>query len=474
MSSLLFENLQTMNEASKLEERNAFNPQTYIAIKRALNKENTYKDIIFLNTDLPSNPTDEFKFGLKVKCAIIPDVKDWQYDNNYDGRGEDIGTFIINTIDETIAFKPYYNGIEGAVERIVRRIQNQIPAEEVKAIIENGIANVEKLFTQKNFYYRLTNKANKHDKWSGNFNLRDENVEPKTEETETLTEDFDSSMPVWLMKAIRQDNSRYSRHNGSIYPLDTMKWEITAPPITGKLPNEMKDVIACLIDISGEDKRGSYLVYCPRLGLNIDGTIRINDRERRIETMSMKALAPYIKEYAVATNVPESKKDVTAKRDDRLNAGLGSVNRVKPSNQVFNRKYDKSGYIVDPEKYKKQLAQLHKTDYAERLEDLYTVLTDVKSKIKDYMASDDFLSDAKDDKSPYSVGFHTKSSKINEVIKTYNKAVTNYRYALEDLDKLGAGGTTGYWSTSPAYKAFDGHVKDAEEHTVAILNIIEK
>lgn len=472
--SLLFENLQAMNEASKLEERNAFNPQTYIAIKRALNKENTYKDIIFLNTDLPSNPTDEFKFGLKVKCAIVADVKDWQYDNNYDGRGEDIGTFIINTIDETITFKPYYNGIEGAVERIARRIQNQISAEEIKTIIENGIANVEKLFAQKNFYYRLTNKSNRHDKWSGSFNLRDENVEPKTEDVENLTEDFDPSMPTWLMKAIRQDNSRYSGHNGSIYPLDTMKWEITAPPISGKLPNEMEDVIACLIDVSGEDKRGSYLVYSPRLGLNIDGRIRINYRERRIETMSMKALAPYIKEYAVATNVPESKKDVTAKRDDRFNANLGSIDRVKPSNQGYNKVFDKSGYVVDPEKYKKILAQLHQQDYAARLEDLYTVLTDVKSKIKDYVSSDDFLSDAKDDDSPYSVGTGTKSSRIDAVIKSYNKAVANYRYALEDLEKVSTTGVSGYWSSSPAYKAFNDHVKVAEEATVAVLNVIEK
>lgn len=470
--NLLFENLQTMSETQKLEERNAFNPQTYIDIKRALNKNNFYKDKFFLNTDLPEhNNVNNFKFALYVKCAIMDDVRDWQLYHGRDGVGVNVGKFIINLIDETIDFTYYLDNVTDVAKRIKSHLSD-IELDEIIKVIESGIENVKKLFSQKNFYYRLTNKMNRHDRWSDSFTIKDEQTEPKVEEIQNLTEDFDSTMPTWLMKAIRQDHTQYGGHTSYGLPLDTMKWEITEPPTTGKLPREFNDVIACLIDISGEAKRGNYIVYSPKLQLGNELTIRINGRDRRIETMSMKSLAPYIKEFAIAKNVAEVRQDVTNKRDDRFNSTVDTPQRVAIKNQNWLKTYDKSGYLVDPEKYKKMLAKLHQNDYATRLEELYVVLTDCKLKIKEFLSRDDFLPDAKDDTSPYNLDYGTPASKFNEINRLYTQAARLYRYALGDLDGISAQKPTGYLG-GEAYKEFNKHLAEAETNIVKVLDIVE-
>ena len=469
--SLLFENLQTMSETQKLEERNAFNPQTYVDIKRALNKDNIYKDKFFLNTDLPYNEINDFRFFLRVKCAIMDKVRDWELNKGRDGVGLNVGTFTINTIDETIEFKPYYDTLTEIAKNINYNVKD-VSEEEIINIIKSGIENVKKLFSQKNFYYRLTNQKNYEDRWSDSFNIKDEQTEIKNEETQTLTEDFDPSMPTWLMKAIRQDNTKFNGHHSYGLPLDTMKWEITNPPESGKLPNQLDDIIACLIDISGENRTGNYLVYAPALYLNNEARIRINNRDRRIETMSMKALAPYIKEFAIAKNVAEVRQDVTNKRDDRFNSTLDTPQRVAIKNQNWLKTYDKSGYLVDPEKYKKLLAQLHQDDYATRLEELYMVLSDCKTKIKEFISRDDFLPDAKDDDSPYGVDYKSPSSKFKEINNAYNQAIRLYRYALGDLDGISTQKQTGYFG-GEAYKSFNQHLADAEVQIVKVLNVID-
>lgn len=470
--SLLFENLQAMNEAEKLEEKNAINPQTYIAIKRALNKENIYKDKFFLNTDVPEHSSDSFRFFMHLKCAFMDKVKDWELSQGRNGVGVTVGNFIVNIIDETIDFKWDYQTAEETMKRIMYNLPDLDEAEVTK-IIEAGIENVKKLFGQKNFYYRLTNKRGNENRWD-NFNIKDEEVEPKVEDAEPLTEDFDKSMPTWLMKAIRQNNA--AKGTGySLYPLDTMKWEITAPPISGKLPTQWGDdstVIAVLIDISGEDRKGDYLVYSPLLRINNDATIYINNRNRRIETMSMKALAPYIKEFAIAKDAPISRRELINKKNDRAVDTDGSVKRVPYRDQAWNKMYDKSGYLVDPEKYKKLLAQLHQDDYATRLEELYVVLSECKTKIKEFISKDDFLPDAKDDTSPYSVDYKSPSYKFKDISKAYNQAVTLYRYALGDLEGISTQKQTGYFG-GEAYKSFNKHLADAEIEIVKVLNIVD-
>lgn len=78
---------------------------------------------------------------------------------------------------------------------------------------------------------------------------------------------------------------------------------------------------------------GQYKVYAPKLGIGYEETITVNNRDRKISLMSMKALTPYIKEYAVAKDVSSARDEVRNKKLDRDKSTTGSINRVDPEQQ---------------------------------------------------------------------------------------------------------------------------------------------
>lgn len=333
--------------------------------------------------------------------------------------------------------------------------------------------------TDKSGYFTVGNFKSKYgkDELIRRRNIMQKDVASTNESL--LKEDFDSSMPSWLARAIKMNNTNSMGHKDYNYtmPLDTMKWKVEPFPEKGKLDNiGDNEYIAMLIDTSGDEHKGDYIVYFPAAFIGNNESIYINGRNRRIDSMSLRALAPYVKEYAHTVGNIDAVRNVRQKQIDRNNAKSGSIDRIDKDNRYaygYDTKFDKSGYIVDPDKYVKLLAQLHQQDYANRLEDLYVVLSDVKNKIKDFMSADDFLPDAKDDTSAYSVGSKSKAKYFNEISKNYNNAISNYKHAIDELDNISKS-KNAKWSHTPAYVEFNNYVKRSEEATVSVLDIIDK
>ena len=413
--------------------------------------------------------------------------------SSYGGTGISIGNIDINRNTGHYFTPGIYvskTGVIGMYEiDITKNIENDAiigDKIELRAINKNDSKNQyldrnkpDDVLTDKSGYYTPGNfKSEYGKKWLKQ--RRDVMQKSVTSTNEALLkEDFDASMPNWLMRAIKMDNANGGHKDRNYYmPLDTMKWEVEPFPDKGKLNDISKDeFVALLVDKSGDAHKGDYIVYFPSALIGNNETININGRNRRIDSMSLKALAPYVKEYAHTTNKFDALLTIRNKQKDRLDARTGSVDRIDKNDRyayAYATKFDKSGYIVDPNKYVKLLAQIHQQDYANRLEDLYVVLSDVKNKIKDFISADDFLPDAKDDASVYTVDSKSKSRYFDRINKYYNEAVSNYRRALKELDNISTSKNASWSNTTPAYVEFNNFIRRSEQATINVLDIIDK
>lgn len=488
---------EKLNRKIIKEDRDNLSVSEYNKLKIALNKHNSMKGNFILHPGEVRKLKDDYK----LKIAIYGAFKNQEhsYNSQYvyrrddnvkndeatrDGVGVQLYFVYINLIDESIKTSNvdrYY------INRYVARYQKYLMDNEIikdgemdvesltdsiVSTAENSKKDLEDALRSKNFIYNLIGrrKVQPIDSTKYNLNLENESL---------LKEDFDPSMPSWLARAIKMYNTNSMIHSDINYamPLDTMKWKVEPFPEKGKLDNIGDDeYIALLIDASGDEHKGDYIVYFPAAYIGNYETIYINGRNRRIDSMSLRALAPYVKEYAHTIGYVDAVRNVRQKQTDRGNAKSGSIDRIDKYDEYNywnNIKVDKSGYIVDPNKYVKLLAQIHQQDYANRLEDLYVVLSDVKNKIKDFMSADNFLPDAKDDTSAYSVDSKSKSKYFNQIIKNYNEAISNYKYALSELDNISKSKNAD-WSNTPAYVEFNKYIKRSEEATVSVLDIIDK
>ena len=498
----LFENLQLMKESKSnikiiKEDRDNLSVSEYNKLKIALNKHNSMKGNFILHPGKVKKSKDSYKLEIAIYGAFKN--QEHSYNSRYvyrrdndvkndeatrDGVGVQLYFVYINLIDESIktsSVDRYY------INRYVARYQKYLMDNEIikdgemdvesltDSIIstaENSKKDLEDVLRSKNFIYNLIGKRKVQPSDSTKYNLNLENES-------LLKEDFDSSMPSWLARAIKMKNTNSTGHRDYNYvmPLDTMKWKVEPFPEKGKLDNiGNNEYIALLIDASGDEHKGDYIVYFPAAFIGNNESIYINGRNRRIDSMSLRALAPYVKEYAHAVGTVDDAKNVRQKQTDRNNAKSGSIDRISKDNRYtygYATKFDKSGYIIDPNKYVKLLAQIHQQDYANRLEDLYVVLSDVKNKIKDFMSADDFLPDAKDDTSAYSVDSKSKAKYFSQISKNYNDAIANYKHAIDELDNISKS-KNAKWSHTPAYVEFNNYVKRSEEATVSVLDIIDK
>ena len=485
----LFENLQIMKKESKetLIERDTLSVSEYNKIKIALNKNNSMKGNFILHPGKIEG--DNYRLRLTVYGAFKNKEHD---DNSYhsynrdkkndevtrDGVGTKLYDAYINLIDETIKFgdiQKYY--ISDYIMRYEKYLlhnntinRNEIDVDSLlQSIIDVAEASkndLENVLHSKNFIYNLTGKRKVLPKDSEKYNLDLENA--------VLKEDFDPSMPNWLKKAIKMNNSKrsYSGHKDLNYvmPLDTMKWTVEPFPEKGKLNNIGDDeFIALLIDKSGDSHDGDYITYFPSAYIGNNETININGRNRRIDSMSLRALAPYVKEFAHTVGYEKSISDVRQKQQDRALSKDGSLDRINDEDNWhygYADKIDKSGYVVDPNKYKRLLAQMKHEDYASRLNDLYVVLSDVRTKLKEFISKDEVIPEPGSD-----YNRNRMFNRINRAYKHYHEALSKYNYAVDTLEKIKDGKDDGWRGES--FTSFDRHVADAEVNVVNCLNELE-
>ena len=395
-------------------------------------------------------------------------------DASEDGRGIKLYKIYINLIDNSIKFDSDYfdnyyasNYIENYITSLIKKgkltDKNQIDKEtlmnSIKEAGEKSKESAEKILMSKNFIYNLSGKT-KHGK-DTDYNL-------DLNESKALTEDFDSSMPNWLKVAIRNMNSNTTGRQDyrQDYALDTLKWTVEPFPEKGKLSDiSDNEIIALLVDASGDNHNGEYIVYSPSLHIGYDESITINNRERRISNMSLRALAPYVKEFAHAIDSNENRKDIINKRNDRYNASKNMVNRfdVKDYWRHTNNELDKSGYEVDPNKYKRLLAKNNASKYSQNLEDLHVVLNDCKDKLNNYILSN--MPDAKDGK------YNLQFSIIKKCIDIYSNACNEYGYAIDSLKDIESGSTS--WR-GEGFASFKEYTTKCNLKVAELLNYIDK
>ncbi len=455
-----------------MKEGRDLSPSEFNKLKIALNKHNTLRNIFVLSAvnDQRSYKSNDYTLALGIygKFKAVT-----SYSSIKNGAGTLLYNVYINLIDESIKFSDFRDSyyikkyIESAVE------QNELTGADpdtlynnILNIIENSKKDLEKVLKSKNFIYNLTGRTQYHKDDEYNLDL-DESVK--------LTEDFDSSMPNWLMRAIKINNqkSRMAHKDFAYnYELDKLKWTIDDVPEKGKLSqySDKNYLYAVLIDKSGDKHAGNYIVYSPSLYIGDNETIEINGRNRRIDSMSMKALTPYIKEIAY-TQLDNS--ELRQKQNDRFDSQKGTVDRYDLGSKPYNKDIDKSGYIIDPNKYTKLLAKLHLTDYSNRLSDLYVVLSNVKSKIKDFVNADNFLPDAKSIDSKYLVDYSASARDFQSVYKDYTKAIEYYKYATEELDNIEKE-KENFWGDTPAFETFNKYVNNSEAYCANVITKLDK
>lgn len=476
MSSLLFENLQLMHESHKIiKEGRDLTPAEFNKLKIALNKHNTLRNIFVLSAvnDQRSYKSNDYTLALAIygKFKAVS-----SYSSTKNGAGTLLYNAYINLIDESIEFSDFHDNyyIKNYIRSAVT--QNELAEADpdtlynnILDIIENSKKDLNEVLKSKNFIYNLTGRKKYH---------KDDEYDLNLDESVKLTEDFDPSMPNWLMRAIKINN-QYSHmiHKDFAYnyELDKLKWTIDDVPEKGKLSQYTdKDYLfAVLIDKSGDKHAGNYIVYSPGLYIGMGETIEINGRNRGIVTMSMKALAPYIKEIAY-TKLDNS--ELRQKQNDRFDSQKGTIDRYDVNNNPYNKDIDKSGYIVDPNKYTKLLAKLHLNDFSDRLSDLYVVLTNVKSKIKDFISADNFLPDAKDAKNDthsLTPNYKAPAQNFESIYNDYKYAIKNYKDAIETLEDIEKE-KEDYWNNTPAFEIFNKYVRKSEEFCSQIITKLDK
>lgn len=473
MSSLLFENLQLMHESNKVvKEGRDLSPAEFNKLKIALNKHNTLRNVFVLSAvnNQRSHKSNNYILALGIygKFKAVS-----SYSSIKNGAGTLLYEVYVNLIDESIEFSDFRDSyyIKNYIGSAVK--QNELAGADpdtlynnILDIVENSKKDLEEVLRSKNFIYNLTGRTPYHKDNEYNLDL-DESIK--------LTEDFDPSMPNWLMRAIKINNQNSNMSHKDFaynYELDKLKWTVDDVPEKGKLSQYTdKDYLyAVLIDKSGDKYAGNYIVYAPSLYIGNDETIEVNGRNRRIDSMSMKALAPYIKEIAY-TQLDNS--ELRQKQSDRYDSQKDTINRYDLGTKPYNKDIDKSGYIIDPNKYTKLLAKLHLTDYSNRLSDLYVVLSNVKSKIKDFINADDFLPDAKSADSKYSVDYSASARDFQSIYGDYTRAIENYKYAMEELDNIEKE-KENYWGDTPAFETFNKYVNNSEAYCAKVITKLDK
>ena len=91
---------------------------------------------------------------------------------------------------------------------------------------------------------------------------------------------------------------------------------------------------------------------------------------------------------------------------------------------------DKSGYVVDPDRYTKKLKELKRPKAAQMLEDIYNKVIDFKTAIDSYYYSID-MSNINDSKE-----VETRIRAVGELVSYYNRIVNVYRNSIDRVRKL--------------------------------------
>lgn len=210
------------------------------------------------------------------------------------------------------------------------------------------------------------------------------------------------------------------------------------------------------------EKDGKQQIYAP--GLN-DKELTIIDPSKTFKYLSYAKIKPYIKDFCyVDLQEPNStKSSIRNSRPERL---PDSDRRYKTGTRnVPNHDYrniDKSGFIRDPNKYKKILAKNKASNYGQLLQDMYDNLTKYKDLLNIYTKN----SNLRDMGSVQSIAGNLYQAVsfydviLNKVSEIENSTQLSKEGKLESILKLFDVSDTDYYSPSRAYRSALGYINN--------------
>lgn len=257
---------------------------------------------------------------------------------------------------------------------------------------------------------------------------------------EQLTEDFSSSLPQWLRKKYIAQ-ALYKKKGVDLANVEYVGDVLPANARDKRVQDSTK--ISCFLL---KPRYGGEFVWVK--GLNDDDYLDLGDGYRAIKYYSMKTILDHAIEYGYIDLTDEQNR-VGGLQRMRKDRQRGVVNRQKtaqfkrevkkydyekgeqlPSEYqwITQRGYDKSGYALNPMKYKNKLEDVGYDNYQERLEKYHNRIEKVREGIIELLTNYNIKT-----------GLRTKSSwsdDLDDIVRTFTRVTEEYKNILKELDRV--------------------------------------
>lgn len=279
--------------------------------------------------------------------------------------------------------------------------------------------------------------------------ILDENLFKQTEE---LREDFSLNLPTWITK--NKEIVKLLNKKG----IDLAHATYIPAPIPEDGHNEVFKEARYLRVYRIKEGDGSYARY-PRLwieGVNDEMRLDLEDeaRYKAVGNISKKKLMPHVVEFgyidlANSDNTTAMIKKDRAKRKEgaialdrekyaqygsrpllRLDRGVNGWKHIYGDIEAWITKsgYDKSGYPLNPDKYKKILDDVGLSDYESRLDKYYERIENIRTKVINILTNIDIK--GKDSKLARDTYYVTKV--FSRVLETYTDLLKEIDYIINN------------------------------------------
>lgn len=284
--------------------------------------------------------------------------------------------------------------------------------------------------------------------WFRNYRGFDDDLE---EDLNKLTEDFSSSLPQWLVRVLKQ-RSVYVKLLNRGWDLAHLKFVVipeSEVPASGFHPI-FKDDTKQLVYLLRDEKHN--IVYMPGL-VGEDEPIFIDKsdltKDTRVKYLSKKQLLEYTVLLGyIELDDPENKMtDIRTTRSERkkgsIDRGKGQYkkevaryntldngskdydNPIQDYEWIMSRGQDKSGYSLNPTKYKDMLdaADLH--TYSRQFERYTAKLEKLRSMIIDYIQT-----------MSVTQGVSSWGDNIGDVVRKFEDAIYEYQELSKEIEDI--------------------------------------
>lgn len=291
-----------------------------------------------------------------------------------------------------------------------------------------------------------------------------------------LEEDFSSSLPDWIIKN-RTIINLLSKHN---IDLNKVKFIETSPPTSGWDPTIKNTNLLKVYRLKSDSKYPSYEVYIPGYNDDLHFDLEGGFRYKSITSYSTKQLLAHTVNFgyidlsdASNTNYQIKKDRFNAKKDD-LNIDRdkfkqfshipklgyekdpdGSTDYASPIygdlEWLTKSGYDKSGYKLNPNKYKDLLIKLKAENIQESLEEYYNKIESLRASIIDKISSIDMKTESG----------RRAMDKMTSLINRLSSALYEYQDVSHELASVQRGVEAGRWEEDEAKSWIQSAIKSA-------------